>query len=74
MIKWIISLFFIVAGVIQITGACDENHDYVDQELAYRNTQIDPYDPYYYANSPFFIPYFYNYPPSSRINTSPGNI
>lgn len=72
----IIGLLFVVAGVFQITGACEENHGYEDQSLAFRNIQqrIDPYDPYRYANTPFLIPYYYNYPPSSRIPVSSGNI
>ncbi len=77
MIKSTIALLIIVAaGVFQTTGACDENHDYMDhQALAFRNTQPRIYDPYYrYANTPFFIPYYYNYPPSSRVQEPSGII
>jgi hypothetical protein len=77
MIKSTIALLIIVAaGVFQTTGACDENHDYMDhQASAFRNTQPRIYDPYYrYANTPFFIPYYYNYPPSSRVQESSGII
>lgn len=75
MIKLTIALLIIVAaGVLQTTGACDENHDYMDhQASAFLNTQPRIYDPYYrYANTPFFIPYYYNYPPSSRVQESSG--